>query len=47
MRSIRFRNDLGSYPKGQTRKVTFNRAGTIDIECAIHPEMRMQVEVAE
>jgi plastocyanin len=39
--------DLGSYPKGQIRKVTFNKPGTIDIECAIHPEMQMRVEVAK
>ena len=39
--------DLGSYPKGQTRKVTFNKEGKIDIECAIHPEMRMVIEVAK
>ena len=39
--------DLGSYPKGQARKVTFNKPGTIDVECAIHPEMQMQIEVAK
>jgi plastocyanin len=39
--------DLGSYPQGQTRKVTFNKEGKIDVECAIHPEMRMVIEVAK
>lgn len=39
--------DLGSYPKGQTRKVTFNKEGKIEIECAIHPEMKMVIEVAK
>ncbi|SRR5258706_9554884 len=39
--------DLGSFPKGQVRKVTFSKAGTIDVECAIHPEMQMQIEVAK
>jgi plastocyanin len=39
--------DLGSYPQGQARKVTFAKEGKIDIECAIHPEMRMVIEVAK
>jgi len=39
--------DLGSYPQGQTRKVTFNKEGKIHVECAIHPEMRMVIEVAK
>lgn len=38
--------DLGSYPQGQSRKVTFDKAGTIEVECAIHPAMKLQVEVA-
>jgi plastocyanin len=37
--------DLGSYPKGQSKSVTFDKAGTIEIECAIHPEMKLSVEV--
>jgi plastocyanin len=39
--------DLGSYPQGQTRKVTFNKEGKIDVECAIHPQMKMVIEVAK
>ena len=39
--------DLGSYPRGQARKVTANKEGTIDIECAIHPHMKMTVQVAK
>ena len=39
--------DLGSYPQGQARKIVFNKAGKLDIECAIHPEMKMVVEVAK
>jgi plastocyanin len=38
--------DLGSYPQGESRTVTFDSAGLIDVECAIHPEMKMTVEVA-
>ncbi len=37
--------DLGSYPKGEYRDVTFDTAGKIDVECAIHPHMRMTINV--
>jgi plastocyanin len=37
--------DLGSYPKGQSKAVTFDKAGTVEVECAIHPQMYMVVEV--
>ncbi|HEX7636079.1 MAG TPA: plastocyanin/azurin family copper-binding protein [Noviherbaspirillum sp.] len=37
--------DLGSYPQGQSKKVTFDKPGTVEIECAIHPNMKMDVEV--
>jgi plastocyanin len=37
--------DLGSYPAGQSRSVTFEKAGKVQVECAIHPMMRMVIEV--
>lgn len=37
--------DLGSYPSGQARHVTFNQPGTVEVECAIHPEMKMTITV--
>jgi plastocyanin len=37
--------DLGSYPSGETRKVTFDKPGTVDVECAIHPHMHMSIIV--
>jgi len=37
--------DLGSYPQGQSKKVTFDKAGTVEVECSIHPSMQMVVEV--
>ncbi len=37
--------DLGSYPKGESRAVTFDTKGTIPVECAIHPNMYMEVIV--
>jgi plastocyanin len=39
--------DLGSYKKGETRNLTLTQAGTIDVECAIHPEMKMKIEVTK
>ena len=39
--------DLGSYPKGQSRSVTFTNPGTVEIECAIHPDMKLTVEVVK
>ncbi|NOX43504.1 MAG: methylamine utilization protein [Gammaproteobacteria bacterium] len=37
--------DLGSFPKGDSKTVTFDKAGMIEVECAIHPEMYMEVTV--
>ena len=37
--------DLGSFPKGEHRDVTFDVPGTVEIECAIHPEMKLTIEV--
>ena len=37
--------DLGSYPQGQQKPVVFDKAGTVEVECAIHPQMHLHVEV--
>jgi plastocyanin len=37
--------DLGSYPQGQSKSVTFDKAGQVEVECAIHPAMHMVVVV--
>jgi plastocyanin len=37
--------DLGSYPQGQAKKVTFDKPGTVEVECAIHPDMKLNIEV--
>lgn len=37
--------DLGSYPQGESKSVTFDTAGTVEIECAIHPNMKMVITV--
>lgn len=37
--------DLGSFPKGDSRTVIFDEAGSMEVECAIHPEMYMEVTI--
>ncbi|TDK66673.1 methylamine utilization protein [Sapientia aquatica] len=37
--------DLGTYPKGYSKSVTFDKPGTVEVECAVHPNMKMTVEV--
>ena len=37
--------DLGSYSQGKSKTVKFDKPGKVEIECAIHPQMHMIVEV--
>ncbi len=37
--------DLGSYDKGETRRVTFQKPGIVDIYCHLHPNMEATVFV--
>ena len=37
--------DLGAYDKGQTRKVTFNKPGIVEVYCHLHPNMASTVIV--
>ena len=37
--------DLGSYPTGESRSFTFKKPGIIEIECAIHPRMYLEISV--
>ena len=37
--------DLGSYPQGSSKKVTFDKPGKVEVECSIHPQMQMLIEV--
>ena len=39
--------DLGSFPKGQFKTVVFDKAGKVEVECSIHPDMRMVIEVTK
>lgn len=37
--------DLGSYGQGESKKVVFDKPGKVEVECSIHPQMQMVVEV--
>lgn len=37
--------DLGYFTKNQSRSYTFTKPGKVEVECAIHPEMIMEIEV--
>src|SRR5579871_796760 len=37
--------DLGSYDKGQTRKVHFPKAGIVEVYCHLHPNMEATIVV--
>lgn len=39
--------DLGSFGKGELRKLKLEKSGTIEIECAVHPEMKLTIEVGK
>jgi plastocyanin len=37
--------DLGSFGKGESRTIKLEAEGTVEVECAIHPGMKMRVNV--
>ncbi len=39
--------DLGLYPPGEKRSVTFNKAGVVRILCNVHPNMEAHIVVKE
>lgn len=39
--------DLGTFAKGESRQVKLEKPGRIEVECAVHPEMRLVIEVAK
>ena len=39
--------DLGTFAKGETRKVKMEKEGRIEVECAVHPDMKLMVDVAK
>jgi plastocyanin len=38
--------DLGAYGPGQAKKVKLDQPGKIQVECAIHPNMTMVIDVS-
>lgn len=42
-----FSADTGDIPPGETRDIVFTKPGTYVIRCAIHPQMKLIVEVSE
>jgi plastocyanin len=39
--------DLGSYRQGHGKSVVLDKAGTVEVECAVHPDMKMVIEVRQ
>ena len=37
--------DLGSFGSGGSKSVTFDKPGKVEVECAVHPDMRLDIEV--
>ena len=37
--------DLGSFGNGGTKTITFDKPGKVEVECAVHPDMRLDIEV--
>jgi len=37
--------DLGSYESGKSKSVVFDKKGKVEVECAIHPQMFLEVTV--
>ena len=37
--------DLGVFEKGASKKVVLEKPGIVDVECSIHPAMKLRIEV--
>ncbi len=37
--------DTGSFGAGTSKSVTFDKPGKVEVECAVHPTMLMEIEV--
>ena len=37
--------DLGSYGQGLAKSVLMDKAGAVEVECAVHPDMKLVIEV--
>jgi plastocyanin len=41
------RFDLGMYPRGATRSVTFNKPGVVSVLCNVHPQMSAYIVIVD
>lgn len=41
------RFDLGVFHQGEARSITFEQHGEVDVECAIHPDMLLKIDVQQ
>ena len=39
--------DIGTYGTGQSRSIKLEHDGVVDVECAVHPNMKLQIKVAK
>lgn len=39
--------DLGTFGKGEVRKLVLTTPGELEIECAVHPSMKLTIEVSK
>lgn len=39
--------DLGSYGQGGAKSITLDKPGTVEVECAVHPDMKLVIEVGK
>lgn len=37
--------DLGSYGQGLAKSVVLDKPGLVEVECAVHPDMKLVIEV--
>lgn len=37
--------DLGSYKQGESKSINFDKPGVVEVNCAIHPSMKLKVTV--
>jgi plastocyanin len=37
--------DLGSYGQGLAKSVLMDKPGVVEVECAVHPDMKLMIEV--
>ena len=37
--------DLGSFGNGGNKNINFDKPGKVEVECAVHPDMRLDIEV--